>query len=150
VPSETPVEFQVVAYGDEVMAAPILVPSTSNCTLATATLAEAVAERVTDDPETVAALDGAVSETDGGVVSGVGDDAAAGAEPPPPPKPGVYPLPGANGNVVGTAGVKLPCPDELLDDELPADPVPPDDTMEFTAARVNGPRYPVCGSPCAA
>ena len=61
------------------IAEPILVPSTLNCTLATATLSEAVAVRVTDEPPTVAPLDGTVSETVGGVVSGV--------EPLPPPPP---------------------------------------------------------------
>ena len=79
-----PASLHVVVYGDDVIAEPMLVPSTLNCTFATATLSEAVAVRVTDDPETVAPLDGAVSETDGGVVSGVG---AVLLPPPPPPPP---------------------------------------------------------------
>ena len=74
-PSETPVPFQLVEYGEAVTGEPRFVLSTLNCTLATATLSEAVAEIVTDEPETVAPLDGAVSETVGGVVSG--------AAPPP-------------------------------------------------------------------
>ena len=78
----------MVVYGDDVIAEPMLVPSTLNCTFATATLSEAVAVRVTDDPETVAPLDGAVSETDGGVVSGVGAVLLP-LPPPPPPKPGL-------------------------------------------------------------
>jgi len=49
---------------------PTLAPSTRNCTLATPTLSEALAETETA-PETVAALAGAEMETVGGVVSGV-------------------------------------------------------------------------------
>jgi hypothetical protein len=44
-------------------------PLTLNCTPATPTLSEAVDERVTDDPETVAPFEGAVRETAGAVVS---------------------------------------------------------------------------------
>ena len=65
----------------------ISVPSILNCTLATATLSEAVEVRVTEEPETVAPVDGAVRDTDGGVVSGVGE------EPPPPPPPVLLLLP---------------------------------------------------------
>ena len=61
----------------------MLVPSILNWTLATATLSEAVAERVTLEPETVAPFEGAVRDTDGGVVSGVG--AAVFPLLPPPP-----------------------------------------------------------------
>jgi hypothetical protein len=62
--------FHVVVYGDEVIAEPMFVPSTLNCTLAIETmLSEAVAVRVTDDPATVAPLDGAVIDTFGAVVS---------------------------------------------------------------------------------
>src|SRR3984893_12156705 len=53
------------------MAEPIFVPSTLNCTFATATLSEAVAESATDEPETVAPFAGAVSETEGAVLSTV-------------------------------------------------------------------------------
>ena len=70
VPSATPVLFQFVVYGDEVIAEPMFVPSTLNCTLAAATLSDAVAERATEVPETVAPDEGTVSETEGGVVSG--------------------------------------------------------------------------------
>ena len=48
---------------------PVLEPSNLNWTPATPTLSVALAETVTEDPETVAPLDGAVRETDGGVVS---------------------------------------------------------------------------------
>jgi hypothetical protein len=58
-------------YGDEVIAEPMFVPSTLNWTFATATLSEAVAVRVTDEPETVAPLLGTVRETEGGVISAV-------------------------------------------------------------------------------
>jgi hypothetical protein len=73
-----------------VIAEPMFALSTLNCTFATATLSDAVAVKVTDEPDTVAPLDGPVSETLGGVVSGVGAAGVAitGA-PPPPPKPGV-------------------------------------------------------------
>lgn len=82
-PSETPVLFQVVVYGADVMAEPKLVLSIWNCTLWMPTLSDAVAVSVTEEPETVAPLAGAVSETDGGVVS---------LDPPPlllPPPPGI-------------------------------------------------------------
>jgi hypothetical protein len=61
--------FHVIVYGEDVSAEPTFVLSTSNCTLATATLSEAVAVRVTLLPETAAPTDGAVRETVGGVVS---------------------------------------------------------------------------------
>ena len=44
-------------------------PSSLNCTPATPTLSETVAETVTAAPETVAPVAGAVTETVGGVVS---------------------------------------------------------------------------------
>lgn len=48
------------------IAEPILEPSSLNCTLATELiLSEAEAVRVTDDPETVTPLDGAVIDTNG-------------------------------------------------------------------------------------
>ena len=62
------------------IAEPIFVPSTLNWTFATATLSEAVAVRGTLVPETVELAVGTVSDTVGGVVSGVGDEL-----PPPPP-----------------------------------------------------------------
>jgi hypothetical protein len=62
--------FHVVAYGAEVMAEPMFVPSTMNWTFATATLSEAVAVSVTNEPETVAPSEGAVMETDGRIVEG--------------------------------------------------------------------------------
>ena len=75
--------FQLVVYGDDVIAEPMLVPSILNCTRATATLSDAVAVKVTADPPTVELPDGTVNETDGGVVSGVGVIEL----PPPPPSP---------------------------------------------------------------
>jgi hypothetical protein len=66
----------------DVMAEPMFAPSTLNWTFATATLSEAVAERETAAPPTVAPFDGAVREAVGGVVSGVG----AGVDDGPPPK----------------------------------------------------------------
>lgn len=72
-PSETPVEFHVVVYGEEVRAEPMLLPSTWNCTLATPTSSEAVAVKVTADPPTVAPLVGALKETVGGPLSTVID-----------------------------------------------------------------------------
>jgi hypothetical protein len=56
-------------YGDDDIAEPIFVPSILNWTFVTPTLSEAVAEMVTDEPETVAPLVGAVRETVGGVIS---------------------------------------------------------------------------------
>ena len=48
------------------IAEPMLVPSTSNCTFATPMLSEAVAESVTEEPETVEDAVGAVRATVGG------------------------------------------------------------------------------------
>ena len=48
---------------------PTLAPSSLNCTPATPTLSEEVAARVTEEPETVPPFKGAVSETDGALVS---------------------------------------------------------------------------------
>ena len=53
-----------------IFGAEVVVPSSLNCTPATPTLSEAVAETVTAVPETVAPLAGVVRETVGGVVSG--------------------------------------------------------------------------------
>ena len=52
-------------------AEPTLLPPMMNWTFATATLSEAVAVKVTSEPDTIAPSDGAVKETDGGVVSAV-------------------------------------------------------------------------------
>src|SRR5207249_12302922 len=55
-------------YGEAVSSAPRLFPSNLNCTPATPTLSEALADTVTV-PETVDPLAGAVMDTVGGVVS---------------------------------------------------------------------------------
>src|SRR5438045_4225636 len=68
VPLAAAVVYQEVVYGEAVSAAPTLLPSIWNCTLATPTLSEAFALSVTL-PETVAPLEGAVMLTVGGVVS---------------------------------------------------------------------------------
>ena len=68
-PSTTPVLFQVVVYGEDVMAEPTLVASTLNWTLETETSSAALAESVTEEPETVAPMAGAVTDTVGAVVS---------------------------------------------------------------------------------
>src|SRR5438128_134778 len=62
--------FQAALYGATVSSAPILTPSTRNCTPATPTLSAAVAETVTV-PDTVAPTTGAVIDTVGGVPSSV-------------------------------------------------------------------------------
>ena len=59
------------AYGGDVTAEPIFLPPIMNWTFATATLSEVVAVKVTSEPDTVAPLEGAVKETDGGVLSAV-------------------------------------------------------------------------------
>jgi hypothetical protein len=69
VPLATVVVFQVTEYGLAVSSAPRLAPSSLNCTPATPTLSDAVADTVTDAPDTVAPPDGAVIEIVGGVVS---------------------------------------------------------------------------------
>ena len=81
------VEFQVAVYGEVVAAEPMSVLSTSNWTLATATLSEAVAVSITEEPETVELAVGAVIETVGGVVSGVLPPPPPPPSPPPPPPP---------------------------------------------------------------
>src|SRR5262249_19210657 len=70
VPLATVVVVQLTEYGDDVSSAPRLAPSSLNCTPATATLSEALAETVIV-PDTVAPLAGAVRETVGAVVSAV-------------------------------------------------------------------------------
>ena len=63
--------FQFKLYGPVVISEPRLAPSSLNCTPAMPTLSDAVA--ATDVlPETVEPFTGAVTETEGGVVSGVG------------------------------------------------------------------------------
>ena len=52
-------------------AEPMFLPLMMNWTFATATLSEAVAVKVTSEPDTVAPSEGVVKETDGGVVSAV-------------------------------------------------------------------------------
>src|SRR5438552_15566342 len=59
---------QVTAYGATVSSEPRFAPSSTNCTPATPTLSPALAETVIE-PLTVVAFVGAVSVTDGGVVS---------------------------------------------------------------------------------
>src|SRR5439155_12997851 len=69
-PLVTVVEFQTIAYGLVVSSAPTLVvPSSLNCTPATLTLSDAVADTVTLAPDTVAPPAGADIVTVGGVVS---------------------------------------------------------------------------------
>jgi hypothetical protein len=63
------VQSHVVLYGDPVTGDPIATPSTKNLTFATATLTEAVAVSVTDEPETVEPFGGVTNITDGGVTS---------------------------------------------------------------------------------
>src|SRR5674476_949062 len=96
-------------YGEAVPDAPTLAPSTLNWTPAIASpppLSADVAVRVTLDPETVAPLDGTVSETEGGMVSEGGAGVVfcvAGAEPPIKIIcPGVYP-----GSVGGNGGSEV-------------------------------------------
>src|SRR4029453_11637234 len=67
-PLPTDVVFHEIEYGALVSSAPTFVPSTLNCTPATATLSEAVADTVTVFC-TVALLAGALIETVGAVVS---------------------------------------------------------------------------------
>jgi hypothetical protein len=68
-PSVTDVLSQVVVYGETLIAAPMLAPSTLNCTFDSETLSEAVEVSVTAVPPTVAPLEGTVKETVGGVLS---------------------------------------------------------------------------------
>lgn len=65
------VVLKTVEYGETVSSVPRFVPSSLNCTPATPTLSEAEAERVTV-LETIAPDAGAVRDTVGGVVSGMG------------------------------------------------------------------------------
>jgi hypothetical protein len=68
-PAATVTVFQITEYGLSVTSAPILVPSTLNCTPATATLSAAQPDTTTE-PETVAPAAGDLKKTIGGVVSG--------------------------------------------------------------------------------
>ena len=63
------VVFQTVEYGELVSSAPWSPPSILNCTPVTPTLSEALAEIVTELPETVAPFEGAVREMVGATVS---------------------------------------------------------------------------------
>ena len=68
-PFATVVEFQFVEYGDDpVTGELILMPSIWNCTedIIAGPVADAVAIRVTDEPDTVAEAEGAVIDTVGG------------------------------------------------------------------------------------
>src|SRR5437762_1439678 len=58
-----------VVQGAVVTSAPRLAPSSLNCTPTTATSSDALAETLTEEPETVAPLAGAVIATTGGVAS---------------------------------------------------------------------------------
>ena len=71
VPLEVAVLSQVTPYGDEVSSEPMMAPPILNVTPATATSSDAFAVRDTEVPLTVAPFVGAVTETVGGVVSGV-------------------------------------------------------------------------------
>ena len=62
---------QLIEYGALVSSAPMLAPSTLNCTPTTPTLSDASAAALTD-PETVAPAAGLVSATDGAAVSAGG------------------------------------------------------------------------------
>ena len=64
--------FHVMVYGSVTFSAPRLAPSSLNCTPTTPTLSAALADTITDEPETVALFVGAVMVTVGGVVSGSG------------------------------------------------------------------------------
>src|SRR5262249_25007083 len=75
VPFPTVPVFQETEYGALVSSAPSATPSLKNCTPATPTLAEALADTVTV-PDTVAPFAGAVTLADGGVVSGGGGGGA--------------------------------------------------------------------------
>src|SRR2546421_9221522 len=61
-----------MVYGSVAFSAPRLAPSSLNCNPTTPTLSEALADTITDEPETVALFAGAVMVTVGGVVSGSG------------------------------------------------------------------------------
>src|SRR5512146_1028177 len=79
-PLDALVVFQVTEYGEEVSSDPRLEPSSRNCTPETPTLSLAVADTVTEEPETVALALGAVIDTVGAVVSPL-------VPPPPVPPP---------------------------------------------------------------
>src|SRR2546427_7456387 len=69
-PAEASAVFQLAAYGAVVTSAPRFAPSSLNCTPATPTLSDAVAETVIV-PETAAPLLGLVSDTVGATLSTV-------------------------------------------------------------------------------
>src|SRR5712691_1367979 len=71
-PLATVVVFQDIEYGEDVFSAPKFAPSSRNWTPATPTLSEAVAETVTEPPDTVLPDPGALIATVGGVVSDAG------------------------------------------------------------------------------
>src|SRR5436853_527012 len=59
--------FQATVYGDVVSSAPMLTPSSLNCTPTTATLSEIVADKLTAVPPMIALLIGDVTDSVGGV-----------------------------------------------------------------------------------
>jgi hypothetical protein len=69
VPFAIVVVFQVTPYGALVSSAPRFAPSTLNCTPTTPRLSDALADTVTVVPLIVAPIAGALTETEGGVVS---------------------------------------------------------------------------------
>ena|ERR1700722_15200060 len=131
----------------------MFVPSTLNCTFATATLSEAVAVKVTDDPPTVELADGTVRETDGGVVSGTETTAPALLPPPPsPPPPSASETIGCQGGTRGPEEVDDDCtfefvlcddPDAFVDELLAVFAAV---EAAIVVARVKGPKNPVVGS----
>src|SRR2546430_1368012 len=69
VPFAIVVVFHVTLYGAPVSSAPRFAPSSLNCTPTTPTLSVALAETLTDEPDTVALFVGARKKTVGAVVS---------------------------------------------------------------------------------
>ena len=69
-PLDVWVVSQTMEYGAVVSSEPRFTPSKRNCTPKTPTLSEAVAEMLTEEPDTVAPFAGDEIETVGGVVSG--------------------------------------------------------------------------------
>ncbi|OGZ56481.1 MAG: hypothetical protein A3H64_01020 [Candidatus Ryanbacteria bacterium RIFCSPLOWO2_02_FULL_45_11c] len=71
-PFDAVVLFHVIEYGEVVSSAPRFAPSSLNCTPATPTLSLALAEIITEVPDTVEPDVGAVMDTIGAVVSAGG------------------------------------------------------------------------------
>lgn len=72
VPFDKPPVFQVPEYGAVVSSVPRFEPSSLNCTPITPMLSLAVADKETEEPETVAPFEGEEMDIEGEVVSGVG------------------------------------------------------------------------------